>query len=57
MTLKILPPSEGLGAVAYREQGQGDPLVLIHGVGMQSAAWWPHGAARWRISSHGCIGS
>ncbi|MBM2291788.1 alpha/beta hydrolase [Sulfitobacter pseudonitzschiae] len=41
MTLKILPPSEGLGAVAYREQGQGDPLVLIHGVGMQSAAWWP----------------
>ena len=41
MTSKILPPSEDLGTVAYREQGGGDPLVLIHGVGMQSAAWWP----------------
>ena len=34
------------GILSYREVGprnlrQGDPLVLIHGVGMQSAAWGP----------------
>ena len=26
---------------AYRDQGRGAPLLLIHGVGMQSAAWGP----------------
>ena len=25
----------------YLEQGEGEPLVLIHGVGMQAAAWYP----------------
>ena len=25
----------------YFEQGTGEPLVLIHGVGMQAAAWYP----------------
>lgn len=25
----------------YLEQGEGEPLVLIHGVGMQAAAWTP----------------
>lgn len=31
--------------MAYREAGSGEPLVLIHGVGMQSAAWEPQIAA------------
>ncbi|MGF6478327.1 alpha/beta fold hydrolase [Paraburkholderia sp. JPY419] len=25
----------------YLEQGSGEPLVLIHGVGMQALAWYP----------------
>lgn len=25
----------------YFEQGEGEPLVLIHGVGMQASAWYP----------------
>ncbi|MDR4384652.1 alpha/beta fold hydrolase, partial [Bacillus anthracis] len=25
----------------YFEQGEGEPLVLIHGVGMEAAAWYP----------------
>ena len=25
----------------YLEQGTGEPLILIHGVGMQAAAWYP----------------
>ena len=25
----------------YFEQGEGEPLVLIHGVGMQAEAWYP----------------
>ena len=25
----------------YIEQGEGEPLVLIHGVGMQAEAWYP----------------
>jgi flavin reductase (DIM6/NTAB) family NADH-FMN oxidoreductase RutF/pimeloyl-ACP methyl ester carboxylesterase len=29
------------GQLSYREAGSGAPLVLIHGVGMQSAAWAP----------------
>ncbi|NSZ19267.1 alpha/beta fold hydrolase [Agrobacterium vitis] len=26
---------------AYVEQGSGEPLVLVHGVGMRLEAWWP----------------
>ncbi len=40
MTPKILPLSKG-GTLAYRDHGAGEPLVLIHGVGMQAAAWEP----------------
>lgn len=41
MTRKTLQLSDPHGTVAYREAGEGEPLVLIHGVGMQSAAWGP----------------
>lgn len=41
MTSKTLPLSDLGAKIAYREAGQGDPVVLIHGVGMQSAAWGP----------------
>lgn len=45
MTLKTLPLSDPNAQIAYREAGRGDPVVLIHGVGMQSAAWGPQIAA------------
>ena len=41
MTSTTLQLSEPYGRVAYRAAGQGAPVVLIHGVGMQSAAWGP----------------
>ncbi|OBY28089.1 alpha/beta fold hydrolase [Leisingera sp. JC1] len=41
MTSTILPLSEPYGAVTCLRAGEGSPLVLIHGVGMQSAAWGP----------------
>ncbi|KIC31309.1 alpha/beta fold hydrolase [Leisingera sp. ANG-S5] len=41
MTSTILPLSEPYGAVSCHRVGEGSPLVLIHGVGMQSAAWGP----------------
>lgn len=41
MTSTILPLSDPYGPVAARISGEGEPLVLIHGVGMQSAAWAP----------------
>lgn len=41
MTLKTLLLSETNQQVTYRAMGTGDPLFLIHGVGMQSAAWAP----------------
>lgn len=41
MTLTTLLLSRTNRKVSYREQGAGEPLVLIHGVGMQSAAWTP----------------
>ncbi|MDP5220332.1 alpha/beta hydrolase [Ruegeria sp. 2205SS24-7] len=46
MTLTTLQLSEPFGPVACREAGlshagNAPPLVLIHGVGMQSAAWGP----------------
>ncbi|MGI4857698.1 MAG: alpha/beta fold hydrolase [Janthinobacterium lividum] len=40
MTPKILPLSNKRVA-RYLEQGTGEPLVLIHGVGMQALAWYP----------------
>ena len=41
MTSTILQLSEPFGTLSYRAAGSGEPLVLIHGVGMQSAAWGP----------------
>ncbi len=46
MTSTTLQLSETFGQVSYREAGQAHagvraPVVLIHGVGMQSAAWTP----------------
>lgn len=46
MTSTILQLSEPFGQVSYLEAGQAHagkhvPVVLIHGVGMQSAAWAP----------------
>ena len=45
MTLTTLRLSSPAGQVAYRDEGAGDPVVLIHGVGLQSAAWVPQIAA------------
>ncbi|MCA2012324.1 alpha/beta fold hydrolase [Cereibacter sphaeroides] len=50
MTSTTPPPSElplagGTGRLGYRQAGSGAPLVLIHGVGLQSAAWEPQIAA------------
>ncbi|AUQ73944.1 alpha/beta fold hydrolase [Phaeobacter piscinae] len=41
MTSTILQLSEAGRTVALRDTGAGAPLVLLHGVGMQSAAWGP----------------
>lgn len=41
MTLTTLRLSDPYGLVGLRSNGTGEPLVLIHGVGMQSAAWGP----------------
>lgn len=41
MTLKTRQLSDGDGCFSYRESGAGAPVVLIHGVGLQSAAWQP----------------
>ena len=41
MTVRTLRLSETGKIVAWQEAGHGDPLILIHGVGMQSAAWGP----------------
>ncbi|MBY6069154.1 alpha/beta hydrolase [Leisingera aquaemixtae] len=41
MTSTTLQLSEPYGAVTCLRAGRGDPVVLIHGVGMQSAAWGP----------------
>lgn len=41
MILKTLRLSKSGRTVSYREQGSGELIVLIHGVGMQSAAWGP----------------
>ena len=41
MTSTTQPQSSALSSVGLREIGAGEPVVLIHGVGMQSAAWGP----------------
>lgn len=41
MMSRTLQLSDGFGRLGYREVGSGHPVVLIHGVGMQSAAWRP----------------
>ncbi|MFT6648937.1 alpha/beta fold hydrolase [Pseudophaeobacter arcticus] len=41
MISTTLPLSDPFGSLSYREAGSGEALVLIHGVGMQSAAWAP----------------
>ena len=46
------PRSEGAGALAYFAQGDGPPLVLIHGVGLRAEAWCavvPKLADRYRV--------
>ena len=53
MMLTTLPPSEQSGPIGYRAAGTGAPLVLLHGVGMQSATWAPQLAAL--SSSHRVI--
>lgn len=52
MTLTTLQLSNSNLKVTFRELGDGAPLVLIHGVGMQSAAWMPqieHFARTYRV--------
>jgi len=45
MTSTILRLSDPYGAVHLSDEGEGEPLVLVHGVGMQIAAWGPQLAA------------
>lgn len=45
MTLTTLQLSNSDRHIAFRDHGSGDPLVLLHGVGMQSASWGPQIAA------------
>lgn len=52
MTLTTLLLSETNQKVTYRRLGKGEPLVLIHGVGMQSAAWKPQIAD---FAEHYCV--
>ncbi|MGV2184805.1 alpha/beta hydrolase [Agrobacterium rhizogenes] len=40
-TAKGLPRSRTASGTAYHEVGSGEPLVLIHGVGMRLEAWAP----------------
>ncbi|WP_300068381.1 alpha/beta hydrolase [uncultured Ruegeria sp.] len=41
MTLTTRQLSESASHVTFRDHGMGMPVVLLHGVGMQSAAWEP----------------
>ncbi|WP_424971822.1 alpha/beta fold hydrolase [Dinoroseobacter sp. S76] len=41
MMSTTLQQFEGLGQIGLQDRGQGAPLILLHGVGMQSAAWAP----------------
>lgn len=52
MTSTILRLSKTGLRVSYQEHGAGEPLVLLHGVGLQSSAWAPQIATlkeRYRI--------
>ncbi len=40
-SLPAYPRQFTAGGAAYIERGAGEPLVLIHGVGMRLEAWWP----------------
>lgn len=62
MTLTTLPLSKPFGQANARILGDGAPVVLLHGVGMQSAAWWPqiealaqnHRVVALDMPGHGC---
>ncbi|KIC41454.1 alpha/beta hydrolase [Ruegeria sp. ANG-R] len=41
MTLTTLRLSKSDKSVSLRKRGEGQPVLLVHGVGMQSAAWGP----------------
>ncbi len=45
MTSTTLPLSRSGLKLSYQSHGTGEPVVLLHGVGMQSAAWAPQIAA------------
>ena len=52
MMSRTLPLSEAGEQVAYLEAGQGEPLVLVHGVGLCAEAWCPQIealASSWRV--------
>ncbi|WP_366554965.1 alpha/beta fold hydrolase [Aquibaculum sediminis] len=52
MTSRTLPLSEAGGQAAFLEVGQGEPLVLVHGVGLCAQAWGPQIEAlsgSWRV--------
>lgn len=40
-SLPVYPRQFTVAGAAYVERGAGEPLVLIHGVGMRLEAWWP----------------
>lgn len=67
MMLKTLPLSDPYNSVSFREAGTahaslGTPLVFLHGVGMQSAAWdqqietfaQSHHVIAFDLPGHGC---
>ena len=39
MTLKILQRFKSTNGVAYNKSGSGNPIVLVHGVGLRAEAW------------------
>lgn len=52
MISRTLPLSEAGDELAFLEAGEGEPLVLVHGVGMRSEAWAPQIEALssdWRV--------
>lgn len=51
----ILPRSRTAGGAAYREIGEGEPLVLLHGVGMRLEAWSPQVEALSRTHRVICV--
>ncbi|WP_271271238.1 alpha/beta fold hydrolase [Aliamphritea hakodatensis] len=40
MTLKTLQRSDSANGLAFHRSGSGDPVVLIHGVGLRAEAWF-----------------